>query len=201
MQTDPSNQWLARHNRRRLDAESVRDSILQASGQLNLSPRHNSDVSQLDTLINWPPGESAVIHRPNNHRSIYLCLLRHAPPLELSAFDVPDGVKVMGRRHITTQPAHSLYLLNNPMVVNQAKLFARKLLDEAEPDPTSRLYWAFGRALQRKPTQDEEQKALELIESTRKALASGSVKKKTQIEAWAALCQSLMASNEFRYID
>ena len=201
MQTDPSNQWLARHNRRRLDAESVRDSILQASGQLNLSPRHNSDVSQLDTLINWPPGESAIIHRPNNHRSIYLCLLRHAPPLELSAFDVPDGVKVMGKRHITTQPAHSLYLLNNPMVVNQAKLFARKLLDEAEPDPTSRLYWAFGRALQRKPTQDEEQKALELIESTRKALASGSVKKKAQIEAWAALCQSLMASNEFRYID
>ena len=47
----------------------------------------------------------------------------------------------------------------------------------------------------------EEQKALELIESTRKALASGSVKKKAQIEAWAALCQSLMASNEFRYID
>ena len=35
----------------------------------------------------------------------------------------------------------------------------------------------------------------------RKALASGSVKKKAQIEAWAALCQSLMASNEFRYID
>ena len=201
MQTDPNNQWLARHNRRRLDAESVRDSILQASGQLNLSPRHNSDVSQLDTLINWPPGESAVIHRPNNHRSIYLCLLRHAPPLELSAFDVPDGVKVMGRRHITTQPAHSLYLLNNPMVVNQAKLFALKLLDEAEPDPTSRLYWAFGRALQRKPTQDEEQKSLELIESTRKALASEGSEDDAQIGAWAALCQALMASNEFRYID
>ena len=134
------NQWLTHHNRRRLDVESVRDRILQASGQLNLAPRHNSDVSQLDILINWPPGESAVIHKPNNHRSIYLCMLRHAPPLELSAFDFPAGVRVMGRRHITTQPAHGLYLLNNPMVVNQSNLLAVKLLKDAGSDTKSRVH-------------------------------------------------------------
>jgi hypothetical protein len=87
------------------------------------------------------------------------------------------------------------------MVVNQAKLFALKLLEEAEPNPTSRLYWAFGHALQRKPTQDQQQKSIELIESIRKALASEGSEDDAQIGAWATLCQALMASNEFRYLD
>lgn len=201
IQADPENQWLTRHNRRRLDAESVRDSILQASGQLNLAPRHNSDVSQLDALINWPPGESAIIHRPNNHRSIYLCLLRHAPPLELSAFDLPAGVRVMGRRHITTQPAHGLYLLNNPMVVNQANLFAVKLLEEASGDHAARVDWVYRRALQRDATDAELSRAIELVKETQNALDSGILKADREARAWAALCQGLLASNEFRYID
>jgi len=200
-QSDPENQWLARHNRRRLDAESVRDSILQASGQLNLAPRHNSDVSQLDALINWPPGESAIIHRPNNHRSIYLCLLRHAPPLELSAFDLPAGVRVMGRRHITTQPAHGLYLLNNPMVVNQANLFAVKLLGETSGDTATRVNWVYRRALQRDATQEELNRAIELVKRTQKGLDSRMLKADRETRSWAALCQGLLASNEFRYID
>ena len=201
IQADPENQWLTRHNRRRLDAESVRDSILQASGQLNLAPRHNSDVSQLDALINWPPGESAIIHRPNNHRSIYLCLLRHAPPLGLSAFDLPAGVRVMGRRHITTQPAHGLYLLNNPMVVNQANLLAVKLLEEASGDHAARVDWVYRRVLQRDATGEELSRAIELVKETQNALDSGILKADREARAWAALCQGLLASNEFRYID
>ncbi len=201
IQADPENQWLTRHNRRRLDAESVRDSILQTSGQLNLAPRHNSDVSQLDALINWPPGESAIIHRSNNHRSIYLCLLRHAPPLELSAFDLPAGVRVIGRRHITTQPAHGLYLLNNPMVVNQANLFAVKLLEEANSDHVARVNWTYRRALQRDATQEEQNRAIELVKETQNALDSGISKVDKEARAWAALCQGLLAANEFRFID
>jgi len=201
VQADPENQWLTRHNRRRLDAESVRDSILQASGQLNLAPRHNSDVGQLDTLINWPPGESAVIHRPNNHRSIYLCLLRHAPPLELSAFDLPAGVRVIGRRHITIQPAHGLYLLNNPMVVNQSNLFAVKLLEEASGDTAARVHWAYHRTLQRDATQEELNRAIELVKRTQNELDSRILKADRETGAWATLCQGLLASNEFRYVD
>jgi len=201
MQGDPENRWLTRHNRRRLDAESVRDSILQASGELNLSPRHNSDVAQLDTLINWPPGESATIHRPNNHRSVYLCLLRHAPPLELSAFDLPAGVRVMGRRHITTQPSHGLYLLNNPMVVNQSNRLAVKLLEETSGDHVARVNWVYRRALQRDASKEELNRAIELVKETQNELDSGILKADRETRAWAALCQGLLASNEFRYID
>ena len=201
MQADQENRWLTRHNRRRLDAESVRDSIMHTSGQLNLSPRHNSDVSQLDVLINWPPGESATIHRPNNHRSIYLCMLRHAPPLELSTLDLPAGVRVMGRRHITTQPAHGLYLLNNPMVVNQSNHLAVKLLREEGSDIKTRVHWAYRRALQRDPTKEELNRAIGLVEDVHNELGSGILSTETETKAWATLCQALLASNEFRYID
>ncbi|MBT5818320.1 MAG: DUF1553 domain-containing protein, partial [Proteobacteria bacterium] len=154
-----------------------------------------------DALINWPPGESAIIHRPNNHRSIYLCLLRHAPPLGLSAFDLPAGVRVMGRRHITTQPAHGLYLLNNPMVVNQANLLAVKLLEEASGDHAARVDWVYRRVLQRDATGEELNRAIELVKETQNALDSGILKADREARAWAALCQGLLASNEFRYID
>ncbi|MFP6873881.1 MAG: DUF1553 domain-containing protein [Verrucomicrobiales bacterium] len=198
---DPENIWLTRHNRRRLDVESVRDSILQASGQLDPNPATGSDVSQLDILINWPPGEAASLHRPSNHRSIYLCFLRHAPPPELSAFDLPDGVKVMGRRHVTTQPAHALYLLNNPMVVNQAGFLGAKLIAEAGGTDADRVRWAYRRVLQRNPSGKELSRSIAFVKKTRSSLNPGESKSDAQTLSWVTLCQALLASNEFRYID
>jgi len=197
VRADPDNRWLARHHRRRLDAESVRDSILAASGQLNRAPRHGSDVSQLDVLINWPPGESAVIHRPSTHRSIYLCLLRHAPPPELSAFDLPTGVKPMGQRHVTTAPTSALYLMNNEMVVKQSRRFAVQLLDKAGADPASRVRWAFRRALQRNPSRAETRRVIKLVNT----LQTETRNPGNETSTWATICQSLLTTSEFRYID
>ncbi|MEM7474719.1 MAG: DUF1549 domain-containing protein, partial [Planctomycetota bacterium] len=77
---DPDNNWYARHKRRRLDAEAIRDSILKATGQLNPQPGIGSDVQSLDVQVN-NMGDS--IHQPSNHRSIYLCMLRNSPPPDL----------------------------------------------------------------------------------------------------------------------
>ena len=197
VRADPDNRWLARHHRRRLDAESVRDSILAVSGQLNRAPRHGSDVSQLDVLINWPPGESAVIHRPSKHRSIYLCLLRHAPPPELSAFDLPTGVKPLGQRHVTTAPTSALYLMNNEMVVKHSRRFAVQLLDKAGADSASRVRWAFRRALQRDPSRTETQRVIKLVNTLQ--TETGNPENETSI--WATICQALLTTSEFRYID
>ena len=198
---DPENTWLSRHNRRRLDAESLRDGILQASGQLELTPRSGSDISQLDILINWPPGESPSRHRPSRHRSIYLCFLRHAPPPELSAFDLPDGVKVMGRRHVTTQPGHGLYLLNNPMVIEQAGLLGKKLIDEAGQTAPDRVKWAYRRILQRNPSEKELGSGIAFVRSLRDTLNPDNTKTGDQSAVWGSFCQALLAANEFRYID
>ena len=199
VRADPDNQWLARHSRRKLDAESIRDSILAASGQLNRAPREGSDVSQLDVLINWPPGESAVIHRPSNHRSIYLCLLRHAPPPELSAFDLPDPTQPVGQRHATTTPPAALYLMNNKMVVEQSQHFADRLLKEAPADPVGRTRWAFRSTLQRAPSADETARVIELVKQLQNGHDSTSAE--TAKTVWATVGQALLNTNEFSHID
>ena len=84
VRADPDNQWPARHSRRKLDAESIRDSILAASGQLNCAPREGSDVSQLDVLINWPPGELPLSTGPAIFQHFASCAMRrrrNCPPL------------------------------------------------------------------------------------------------------------------------
>jgi hypothetical protein len=189
---DPDNVWLARHDRRRLNAESLRDSMLAASGQLDRRPGVGSAVEKFEALINWPPGESTNLHRRSNHRSIYLCLLRHAPPPELAAFDLPDGLSVTSRRDETISPTQSLFLLNNEFVVAQSRALADQLLAAQHDHDAQRIRLLFRKILQRNPRDSELAGALRLL--TTSAFAS-------RQDAWASLCQALFATNEFRYID
>ena len=69
---DSSNELLTRHNRRRLDAESIRDSMLKAAGQLDLQPGDGSLVRHRDILVNL----AGSLHELSNKRSVYLCYLR-----------------------------------------------------------------------------------------------------------------------------
>ena len=185
--SDPDNELLARHSRRRLDAESVRDSVLAASGELNLERPVGSDVHRIDQLINWPPGEATNLHKPGKYRSVYLCMLRHDPPKELVAFDLPDGVVEAGQRAETNSPTQSLFMLNNPFVVKQSSLLAERILVD-NTDAAACTAAAFRRILQREPTQAELTRSIEYLgELETKRLAS--------------LCQALFATNEFRYVD
>jgi hypothetical protein len=188
---------LGRHLRRRLDAESLRDHLLQASGELNLEPGVGSAVEQIDMLINWPPGESTNLHQASNHRSIYLCMLRHAPPPELAAFDLPDGVAVAGKRDNTILPTQSLFLLNSPLVVEQSQKLAQRILSAEKWSDQQRVEEIYRRCLQRKPTPQEWSRALEFI------LGAGTseLAQEKRIRIWTELCQVVLASNEFRYID
>jgi hypothetical protein len=202
VQADPDNKLLARHNRRRLDAESLRDSILQAAGQLDLSPGQGSAVEKIDTLINWPPGETTNLHRKSNHRSVYLCMLRHAPPPELAAFDLPDGVGITGQRNVTTLPTHALYLLNSSFVVEQAQALAASAMSAAAKDDARRVRDLFRRTLQRNPSKIETQQAIEQVRAIEGTLDRESLDAQARTQkAWASLCQALLTTNEFRYID
>jgi hypothetical protein len=186
-QSDPDNELFARHSRKRLDAESIRDSILAASGELNLQRPAGSDIHEIDQLINWPPGEATDLHKPSNHRSVYLCMLRHAPPQELAAFDLPDGIAESGQRAETNSPTQSLFLLNNPFVVRQSELLAERILAE-HSSKHGCVTEAFRRVLRRQPTETETARGVEyLAQLGTKHLAS--------------LCQALFATNEFRYVD
>ncbi|GAA5508695.1 DUF1553 domain-containing protein [Novipirellula caenicola] len=200
---DPDNHYFARHLRRRLDAESLRDSVLQVCGTIDYSPEQGSAIDDIDVLINWPPGNATDLHRDSNHRSLYLCMLRHAPPKQLAAFDLPDGVGIMGKRDVTTLPTQSLFLLNSPFVVEQAAHLASNVLKANCPNDRSRVEHVFATVLQREPNESEVRMSLALIQQ----LSATDVQTETKSDvthrskAWAAFCHALLMTNEFRYVD
>lgn len=199
-QKDPSNTWLSRHQRRRLDAESIRDAVLSTSGTLDCSIRSGSDVETVDMLINWPPGESTNLHRPTTRRSLFLCMLRHAPPKELAAFDLPDGVQVVSGRETTTLPTQSLFLMNSDFMVDQTTALAKEL-SKLESDE-EKIDGIFLSALQRKPLASETIRGLSYIQSMTQMLTEEVTDPdRRQIVVWASYAQAVMSSNEFRYID
>ncbi len=197
LEADPDNVLFARHSRRRLDAETLRDRMLRASGKLDPTAPAGSAIDELDALINWPPGEAKYLHEPSSHRSVYLCMLRNSPPPELAAFDFPAAIAVTGKREETIRPTQALFLLNNPFVVEQAREMATHLLEDEGRDDDARISMAYSQALQRRPTTEESERALDHIRELRAELTGGDA----ELRAWASFCQALLASNEFRYID
>ena len=194
---DPDNTLFARHTRRRLDAESLRDTMLAASGTLDVRPGQGSLIQHHDVLIN----QMGNLHQPSNHRSIYLLHLRNSMPTELTAFNLPDGTAVTGQRDVTTLPTQTLYLLNSEFLVAQSKAFAASLLKSAEAEP-ARVRSAFVRTFAREPSKTEVQQSVAFLRSAE----SGLMQRQTDSEArqltvWAAFCQALLASNELRYLD
>jgi len=186
---DDANQLLTRHARRRLDAESLRDSVLFASGELDLQPGEGSLIQHRDILINL----AGNLHQPSHKRSIYLCYLRSSPPPELAAFDLPDFTTVVGRRDISTVPNQALHLYNNSFVIEQSLLFASRVMSESVTTD-GRIQIAWHRAFGREPNDAEVRTAAQFILAAEYDL-------KDKSKAWASLCQALLTTNEFRYID
>lgn len=189
LQEDATNKLLTYHRSRRLDAESLRDSMLFASGQLNLTPADGSIVQHRDILVNL----AGNLHQPSSHRSVYLCYLRSSPPPELAAFDLPEFTSVTGLRNESTVPNHALHLYNNPFVIEQATMCASGILGQAATGE-DRAERAWQRILGRNPTEAEVAQALALVNDVAPDL-------KSEEKAWACLCQGLLVTNEFRYVD
>lgn len=197
-ESDPDNRLYGRHLRRRLDAEAFRDSVLATSGTLDRASGRGSDVAHLDVLIN----KHDSLHRPSRHRSIYLCMLRNSPPPDLAAFDLPDAIRPQGRRDETVLPTQSLFLLNNPLLVEQSRRFAERVIAEAGPGTEERVRWAYRRVFDREPNGQEYGQTFALVRASQAELSRAAEPSPSrEVLVWAVICQALLASNEFRYID
>ncbi|MEZ6126393.1 MAG: PSD1 and planctomycete cytochrome C domain-containing protein [Planctomycetaceae bacterium] len=192
--TDPEqnvaadSRLLQTHQRRRLDAEQFRDAVLAVCGDLDLQPARGSIIQHRDILVNL----AGNLHQPSRHRSLYLCYLRNSPPPELAAFDLPDFAAVQSQRTQSVIPAQALFLFNSSLMQEQSKQLAEIIqADQSDPRTAIRLVWR--EVLQRNPTDQEAQQAADFLNSTSDD--------RTELERWAGLCQALLASNEFRYID
>jgi len=179
---DPENKLIAHANRRRLDAECLRDTILAVSGRLQLDMGGPT----------FPPGLAADYgyKQTDTRRSVYAPVFRNALPELFEAFDFADPSMVVGRREASTGAPQALFLMNHPFILEHSRHAAHRLLAEPGRDNPGRINRAYRLALGRPPTESELRIGLDCI----KEAAPTDVE-----EAWAILFQALFASIDFRY--
>ena len=182
---DPENRLLWRTNRRRLDAECIRDAALSVGAGLDLAVGG----------LTYPPGLSSDFGYAysGNRRSVYVPAFRNALPELFEAFDFADPSTPTGVRNASTVAPQALFMLNNPFVRDQARHAARRLLGETHPHDAARAVRAYFLALGRAPTDGE-------LRAVREHLGRRGAGR-TDEDAWADVFHALIASPEFRYID
>ncbi len=177
-QREPDNRLLWRMNRRRLDIESWRDSLLTASGNLDLSLG----------------GQSLDIAKDNNRRrTLYASVSRHNLNSTLRLFDFPDPNLTSERRSVTTVPMQQLFVLNGPFMVSQAKTLAARLQTESADD-SARIRFAYELLFSREPTEKELQVGTTFLKA---AESQPDVK----LTPWERYTQALLGTNEFVFVD
>ena len=177
---DPENRLLGRANRRRLDAECLRDAMLQVAGGLRLEMGGRTFPAEL--------AEDYGYHDAGSRRSVYVPVFRNALPEIFQVFDFADPSMVVGRRETSVVAPQALFLMNHPFVVEQAKAAALRLPRSGDSERIDRVFIL---AMGRLPTDAERRIALQ-------SLAAG---ESTPEDRWAGIFQALFASADFRYVN
>jgi hypothetical protein len=190
---DPENRLLWRMNRRRLDAESIRDAMLVTAGKLDL--RIGGPNISPEVLANSSPTTPAEYgyEFSDVRRSVYTPAFRNRMHDLFEVFDFADQNHAVGARNVTTSAPQALMMLNSPFVMELADAAAKRILAEATTQSADeRIHRAFRETLGRAPTSKEFAIAKDAVQSP---LAS------SQTAAWAQLFQALFGSIDFRYLN
>ena len=194
---DPNNNLYWRFDRRRMSAEELRDSLLVASEQLELT---SAGPHPIPPTSSW----SYTQHVPfagvaeTNKRSVYLLTLRNRRPPFMSLFDGADPNTTTPQRQVTTVPTQSLFFLNDPTFHSQAEKLARRVIDL--PDDAVRLNHLFQIVLQRLPSDAERNAAANFLNEYRGAITDLPTGDQP-LALWSACSRLLISSNQFLYVD
>ncbi len=185
---DANNTLLWRQNRRKLDAESVRDSILAVSGKLDLTM---GGPSYQDFTITHPehsPHYEYELHDPEDpkswRRSIYRFIVRSQQQPFMTVMDCADPSIRVDKRNESLSALQALAMINNGLVVTMAKHFAERVSKEAG-GIEAQVQRAFELTLSRSPAKDE---LAALVEYTKR-------------DGLENTCRVLMNLNEFSFVD
>jgi hypothetical protein len=199
---DPENIYLSHFRRRRLDAEEIRDAVLQAAGTLNLKMGGRPVVPQLQPEelygMSQPANNAWVVtSEPSEHnrRSVYMISRRNFRMPLLEVFDRPEGVLSCSRRESSTTAPQSLTLLNGDFTRKQAQSLAEKALPAAGGE-NAHITAIFRRIYARVPTPDELQLAAGFLSKQSRLTGSPAA-----AAAAAELARALLNTNEFLHVD
>ncbi len=181
---DVDVRYLWRFPSHRLEAESIRDSMLAVSGQLNLKMlgRGYNLFDQRGGLSGFDPIETFT--PDNQRRMIYSHKVRREPETVFGAFDCPDAGQSTAIRRASTTPIQALNLFNSRFTLVQAEAFAARVKKEAGDDLTKQIARAYQLALSREPTREE-------LDETQPIVRQHGI---------APLCRALFNSNEFLFV-
>jgi hypothetical protein len=183
MKIDPENRLLWKMNRRRLDAEAIRDTMLLAAGRLDLTmggpSMKKGKVMERDYVFD------------DTRRSVYTPIFRNKLLELFEVFDFADPNVCMGRRNVSTVPTQALYLMNSAFVMDNAKSAAAKLLALPKLDKAGRIDLAYRITLGRLPTAKERQLVLAYLQQEPEPGEA----------VWERFYQTLFACVDFRYVN
>jgi len=190
LRKDPENYYLSRMNRRRLDADALRDTVLATAGALNLKmggvgiipPLTKEEILAARMPELWPAHPDPAEH---NRRSIYLQMKRSLTLPLLQIFDAPDSAASCARRERSTVAPQALAMMNSEFTNTQAKRFADRIRKQAGDDPAAAINAAWQLALARPPRDQERTTALDYL----------------QRNSLERLCLLLFNMSEFLYAD
>ncbi|MBS1824227.1 MAG: DUF1553 domain-containing protein [Acidobacteria bacterium] len=191
--SDPENKLLWRMNLRRMDAETVRDSVIAASGKL--------DTTQYGPPIELemrPDGLQVVSSKEapsaQFRRSVYLTSRRTYPIGFLGVFDYPIMDTHCARRTPSATPLQSLTMMNDEFIWNAAGELTKRAAMDVEN--------AYLLTVARKPSQDELTTAREFLRTQEDTfLTAKATPEEAKQKAFRSFAQALLSSNEFLYID
>ena len=198
LEVDPANLLLHHMPVKRLQAESIRDSLLVISGRFDPTMYGSPVPVHLTEFVigRGRPDASGPLDGAGR-RSIYTSVRRNFLPTMMLAFDYPTPFSTVGRRNTTNVPAQSLVMMNDPFVHEQASLWSARLLREL-PDaaPPERIAWLFETAYGRLPSPDEQTLALKSF-SELQGLYQGD----SDQLLWSEFCHALLSANELIYLN
>ncbi|MFZ4767775.1 MAG: DUF1553 domain-containing protein, partial [Roseimicrobium sp.] len=195
--TDPENRLLWRSHRKRLDAESLRDTILSVSGALDKTfGGPNVQASAVNANDGGAQNLEYGYVYTDTRRSLYTPAFRNKRLELFEAFDFADINGPVGKRTTSTVAPQALYLMNHEFVITQSRKAAEKFVALTHDDAQA-VRLAYQEALGRAPTEREARLALDFV-AVSEAEAEPTAKR---LENWALLIQALFASVDFRYLN
>jgi hypothetical protein len=179
---DPANRFYWRANRRRLDAEAIRDSILYASGGLDLKKAG---------------GPSTDFADDNDRRTVYCKVSRYRLNNYLQVFDFPNPSFTAEQRFSTNVPLQRLFFMNSSFVYRQAERLAKRVNDEGSDQ--ARIRKAYRLLYGRPPSEAEMQAGLEYVKANPEK--PGNQIAGEPSTAWKQYARVLLSSNEFEFVN
>jgi len=182
---DVENRMLWRTNRRRLEAEAIRDTMLCVAGRLSSNMHGQTYPESLKVDYDF--------QYAGPRRSVYAPVFRNSLPQLFEVFDFANPSIVVGRRSTSTVAPQALFMLNNPQVIELSRQSAALLWNELPmASDRQRVERAYRLSLGRLPTSSELRLALEFVAGADES---------SRIDVWGEFYQALFASLDFRYVD